>query len=279
MIVDSHQHFWDPSRGDYGWLEPGSPLYRGFQPDDLLPLLRKVEVEATILVQAAVTPAETDYLLQLARPRAWILGVVGWVDLSAADAPVQLAARAREPRFVGVRPMLQDLSDPAWILKDEVSAGLQAMQSEGLVFDALIRWRQLPTIIEWAERYETLSMVLDHAGKPPFGDRSVWRDWKTQISRLARQPNVACKLSGLLTEVPGSCEKLWVDRCVDTVLDHFGPERILWGSDWPVATLAVEYADWLHYCQEHIRQRCPTYADAVFGGNAQRIYGVACMGF
>jgi L-fuconolactonase len=197
---------------------------------------------------------------------------VGWVDLSAADVPVQLAARAREPRFVGVRPMLQDLSDPAWILKDEVSAGLQVMQSEGLVFDALIRWRQLPTIIELAERYTTLSIVLDHAGKPPFGDHLAWRDWETQTNRLARLPNVACKLSGLLTELPESCGKIWVERCVDVLLDHFGPQRVLWGSDWPVATLAAEYADWLHYCQEHIRRRCPTYEDAVFGGNAQRIY-------
>ncbi len=275
MIIDSHQHFWDPLRGDYGWLEPGSPLHRRFWPDDLQPLLRQSGVNGTILVQAAATAAESDYLLRLARARPWVLGVIGWIDLAAVDASAHIVARSREPRFVGLRPMLQDLPDPRWILQPELALALETARTTGLVFDALIKWRQLRIIIELAERYPTLSIVLDHAGKPPFGDDLAWNDWRAHIHELAKRPNVACKLSGLLTELPSSGERHGVDQCVAHVLREFGPERVMWGSDWPVATLAVSYAAWLQYCQTQIRQLCPTHEELVFGGNARRIYGLS----
>jgi L-fuconolactonase len=273
-MIDSHQHFWDPARGDYGWLASGSPLHRTFLPDDLTPLLRQSGVDGSILVQAAPTAEETDYLLGLARANPWILGVVGWVDLAAGDADAQLRIRAGEPRFVGVRPMLQDLPEPAWILNEAPREGLEAMKAEGLVFDALVRWPQLPVIVSLARRHPTLSIVVDHAGKPPFGDASAWPLWETSIRAAASHSNVACKLSGLLTECPEPGARGAVDRCVQLLVESFGPERLLWGSDWPVATTAVGYADWLSYCRSRVRGLAPDQVDAIFGGNARRIYAL-----
>jgi L-fuconolactonase len=271
-MIDSHQHFWDPARGDYDWLRPGMALYRRFQPDDLAPLLKAAGMHGSILVQAAQTEAETDYLLHLARATPWILGVVGWIDLAARDAPGRIRERARDPLFVGVRPMLQDLSDRSWILKAQQSVGIEAVQERALVFDALVQTDQLPTVVTLADRYSKLSIVLDHAGKPPLGDMQALAFWQTQIRRLAARANVTCKLSGLFTELPAGSAADRVDDCIDLLVDLFGPDRLLWGSDWPVASTAIVYSAWLDRCRERVAARLPAHSDGVFGGNAQRIY-------
>lgn len=271
-IVDAHQHFWDPTRGDYGWLRPESTLYQPFLPSDLAPLLQVAGVQGSILVQAAPTARETDYLLGLARANTWVLGVIGWIDLAAPDAPERIAARAREPRFVGVRPMLQDLPDRAWILQPELSPSIEAMQENAVVFDALVRADQLPLIIALADRHPTLPIVLDHAGKPPFGNIAALARWQVDITALAQRTNVVCKLSGLVTELPGGAAADGIDWCIDALMDLFGPDRLLWGSDWPVATTAMDYAGWLGRCQVRVAARYPTYGDAIFGGNARRVY-------
>jgi L-fuconolactonase len=271
-MIDSHQHFWDPARGDYTWLRPGNPLYRAYQPDHLAPLFYTAGVQGSILVQAAATAAETDYLLRLARATPWILGVVGWIDMAALDAPKQIAERAQDPLFVGVRPMLQDLPDRQWILKPEARAGIEAVQDRSLVFDALVQADQLPVIATLADRHSSLSIVLDHAGKPPFGDMTQLAQWRTEVRSLAERANVSCKLSGLFTELPKGAAADGVARCVDLLLDLFGPDRLLWGSDWPVATTAIEYSDWLDRCRNCIAARVPAHHDAIFGGNARRIY-------
>ena len=271
-MIDSHQHFWDPTRGDYDWLHPGSPLYQTYQPDDLAPLLEAAGIRGSILVQAAPTDAETDYLLELAHATPWVLGVVGWVDLYAHDAPSRITERGTDPLFVGVRPMLQDLADRAWILKPEASAGLEALQERALIFDALVRADQIPTIATLADRYPRLSIVLDHAGKPPLEDLGAMAFWRTDLRHLAQRANVACKLSGLLTELPSCTPHDNVDHCIDTLVDLFGPDRLLWGSDWPVATTATEYPDWLSRCRDRVVARIPAHDEAVFGGNARRIY-------
>ena len=271
-MIDSHQHFWDPARGDYGWLRPGEILYRTFQPDDLAPLLQAAGVQGSILVQAAPTVAETDYLLHLARVHPWILGVVGWIDLAALDISHRIAERARDPLFVGVRPMLQDLADRSWILKPALSAGIEALRDRALVFDALVRADQLPAIVTLADRHSKLAIVLDHAGKPPFGDVPALARWRTEMSSLAKRDNVACKLSGLVTELPDGTAIDSVGWCIDVLIDLFGPDRLLWGSDWPVATTAIDYAGWLDRCRERVAAQLPGQHDAIFGGNARRIY-------
>lgn len=272
MIVDAHQHFWDPARGDYGWLKPDNPIHRVYAPADLRPLLDQNGVDATILVQAAPTPAETDYMLGIARQTPWILGVVGWIDLEASDVAEEIGRRARDPLFLGVRPMLQDLADPNWILQPHLARALDAIATEGLVFDALILWHQIAAIIELARRHPELSIVLDHAAKPPLGEADGMAKWASEIETLAASPNIVCKVSGLLTELKPGGSRNDVARAIGVLFDLFGPGRLLWGSDWPVLTLAGDYRDWFELAREALAAKNPDSGHAVMGGNALRIY-------
>lgn len=272
MIVDAHQHFWDPARGDYGWLKPGNPIHRVYAPADLRVLMDEAGVDATILVQAAPTPAESDYMLDIARDTPWILGVVGWIDLEAASAVEEVRRRAGDPLFLGVRPMLQDLADPDWILRPGLAPALEAVAAEGLVFDALILSHQIAAITELAKRHPQLSIVLDHAAKPQFGDSGAMAKWAPEIEKLAALPNVACKVSGLLTELKPGGSLDGVARAIGVLFDLFGPERLLWGSDWPVLTLAGDYQGWFELAHEAIAAKDSGAVGAVMGGNARRIY-------
>ena len=271
MIVDAHQHYWDPVRGDYGWLERGSPLDRRFLLTDLRPLLASAGVDGTVLVQVAPTLAETDWLLDLARDSAEILGVVGWVDLDFSAVGDHLASRC--PRgLVGIRPMLQDLPDPDWILGSGREAGLRAVAEAGLAFDALVRPVGFDAIARLAERHPDLTIVLDHAGKPPFGDRLAMSLWRHGVERLAALPNIWCKLSGLLTEVPSSLPPTAVVQVIDDLIELWGASRLLWGSDWPVLTLASDYQNWMDLARDALAHLNEEERNAVFGGNAIRIY-------
>ena len=278
MIVDAHQHFWDPARGDYGWLKPDNPIRRIFGTSDLRPLLVQTGVDATLLVQAAPTAAETDYMLGIARKTPWILGVVGWIDMEAANAADEVRRRAADPLFLGVRPMLQDLPDPDWILRPGLAPALNAAAAEGLVFDALILPHQIAAITELAGRHPQLPIVLDHAAKPRLGDADAMATWARGIEALAALPNVSCKISGLLTEVQPGGSKDDVARAIGVLFDLFGPQRLLWGSDWPVLTLsrcfagAGDYTGWFELAREAIAAKDSGAVRAVMGGNALRIY-------
>ena len=272
MIVDAHQHFWNPSRGDYDWLKPDNPIHRVHAPADLRPLMDEAGVDATILVQAAPTPAETDYMLGIARDTPWVLGVVGWIDLEASDAAAQVRRRAKDSLFLGVRPMLQDLSDPDWILRAGLVPALEAIAAEDLVFDALILSHQIAAIAEVAKRHPQLSIVLDHAAKPQLGDADAMARWAVDMERLAVLPNVTCKVSGLLTELMSGGSRDDVARAVGVLFDLFGTQRLLWGSDWPVLTLAGDYQGWFELAHEAIAAKDTGALDAVMGGNARRIY-------
>jgi L-fuconolactonase len=272
MIVDAHQHFWDPARGDYGWLTPDNPIHRVFSADDLRPLMAQAGVNATIIVQAAPTPAESDYMLGIARNTPWILGVVGWIDLESADAVKKVQRRAGDPLFLGVRPMLQDLADPNWILQAKLAPALNAIATEGLVFDALVLSHQIAAIAELAKRHPQLSIVLDHAAKPPFCDRGAMAKWASEIERLAALPNVTCKVSGLLTELMAGGSRDDIVQAIGMLFDLFGRDRLSWGSDWPVLTLAGDYQDWFELAREAIAARDSSAIPAIMGGNALRIY-------
>jgi L-fuconolactonase len=272
MIVDAHQHFWDPARGDYGWLKPDNPIHRIFGTADLQPLLTQTGVDATILVQAAPTPTETDYMLDIARNTSWVLVVVGWIDMEAADAAEEVRRRATDSLFLGVRPMLQDLVDPDWILRRGLEPALNAIAAEGLVFDALILPHQIAAIATLAQCHPQLSIVLDHAAKPQLGDADAMAVWGKDIETLAALPNVSCKISGLLTELRPGGSKDDVARAIGVLFDLFGAERLLWGSDWPVLTLAGGYQDWFELARDAIAAKDPNAVGAVIGGNAVRIY-------
>jgi len=272
MIVDAHQHFLDPGRGDYGWLKPDNPIHRVFGTNDLRPLLVQTGVDATILVQAAPTPAESDYMLGIARKTPWVLGVVGWIDLEAADAAGEVLRRAGDPHFLGVRPMLQDLADPGWILQPGLTPALNAIAAEGMVFDALILPLQVRAITELATRHPQLSIVLDHAAKPRLGDADAMAAWARGVEALAALPNVTCKVSGLLTELQPGGTRDDVARAIGVLFDLFGASRLLWGSDWPVLMLAGDYQDWFELAREAIAAKDSSAVRAVMGENALRIY-------
>lgn len=273
MMIDAHQHFWHPARGDYGWMA-GSPLARDVTPAMLRPELDATDVEATILVQAAPTEAETDHLLAIAGATPWVAGVVGWVPLDAPDAAQRIAARAASPKLRGVRPMLQDLDQSDWILTHARSDALDLLAERGLVFDALVRWRQIDAIATLAERHPSLSIVLDHAGKPPLGDRAAMSMWRRSIAALAERSNVACKLSGLLTELPPNAPPDLLAGCVRHLIACFGAERLIWGSDWPVLTLAGNYEGWFDLAHALVADCSAAEQRAIFGDNARRIYRI-----
>ena len=231
MIVDSHQHYWDPATADYPWMTDAlSSLRRRFDPGDLEPLLRTHGVAGTVVVQARHDLAETRELLALAAETPSLLGVVGWPDLTG-DVHAQLDGL--DGPLVGVRHQVHDEADPDWLLRDDVQRGLAAVGAEGLVYDLLVRARELPAAVETARRHPGLSFVLDHAGKAPATNRDAWAQG---VSALAELPNVTCKLSGLFTEVDP-------EGTVALALRWFGPDRCMFGSDWPVCLLASEYGD------------------------------------
>ena len=274
MRIDAHQHFWRLARGDYGWLTPDlDPLYRDFEPTALRPFLKAAEIGATILVQAAPTEAETVFLLEMARDTPWIAGVVGWTDLAAPDASTRVARLAGMRRLVGLRPMLQDLEDPDWILRPEASDGLCAMAAHGLVFDALVREAQLPAVVQLAKRFPKLSIVLDHAGKPTIS-RFPGAEWSDAMRALGDCPNVTVKFSGLLTEAPAGAGAAAIAPFLGQLLASFGPERILWGSDWPVLAMASNYPAWVAMTEELTCDLAPEACRAIWGDTAARVYGI-----
>jgi L-fuconolactonase len=279
-MIDAHFHSWQLSRGDYGWLTPemGS-IYRDVTVADWQRHAEPLGITGGILVQAAPTVEETLHLLSLADANPAVLGVVGWCDFTAADAVLQIENLAKHPKLKGLRPMLHDLPDPAWILQPNVQPALAVMENLGLVFDALIRPVHLPHILKIAERYPNLSIVIDHCAKPEMarGVEAAWQPWADGMAALAALPNASCKLSGLLTEAGKSETGEWQppDHCkpwAEYVLQVFGTERIMWGSDWPVLELAGDYKNWFEFSCSRINQFSKTQQNNIFLNNAKRIY-------
>jgi L-fuconolactonase len=274
MRIDAHQHYWDPARGDYGWLTPAlAPLYRPYLPAELAPLRAAAGIAHTVAVQAAPTLDETRWLLALARADASLAGVVGWAPLRDPAAPGIIAALAREPRFKGVRPMLQDLPDDAWIADPALAPAIDALLAHDLAFDALIQPRHLAPLLVFARRFPRLRIVVDHGAKPPLrAGRDAWQPWADGIAQLAALPNVWCKLSGLATEAAPGWSDATLARAVAHLVACFGATRLIWGSDWPVLTLNGAYADW-HASASRLTDTLGGAAqDAIFGGNAVAFY-------
>jgi len=275
MTVDAHFHCWQPARGDYGWLTPAlGPIYRDVAVSDWQAESAPRGVTGGVLVQAAPTEAETAFLLAQAEANPAVLGVVGWVDLAAADAPARIEKLARHPRLKGLRPMLQNLDHAEWILRPALAPALRAMADCALVFDALVKSMHLAHILTLADRHPGLRIVIDHAGKPAIA-AGEWQPWADGMARLASQTGACCKLSGLLTEAGPTPAPGAVQPWAAHVLDCFGADRLVWGSDWPVLELAGSYAQWWAESRQLLAHLSPQAQDDVMDGNARRLYRLA----
>ncbi len=272
MIIDAHFHAWRPARGDYGWLTPAlGRICRDVEVSHWEAEARRCGVKGGVRVQAAPTEAETHFLLGLAQAHESVLGVVGWVDLLAADAPARIKRLATQRKLKALRPMLQDIADPDWMLPPALEPAFRAMVEHGLAFDALITPVHLARVLTLCRRHPDLRVVVDHGAKPDIaGDQ--WQPWADRLERLAGQTQAWCKLSGLLTEAGARPRADAARRWAVHVLHCFGPRRVLWASDWPVLELAGEYAGWWRESQVVLAALTPEERAAVLGGNARDAY-------
>ena len=273
MRIDAHHHLWHPARGDYAWMPQGDGvLDRPYGPDHLAPTLAARGIDATVLVQAAPTVEETAYMLGLADAVPWIAGVVGWVDFEDAQVRATLERLARHPRFLGVRPMIQDIADVDWMLRPDVGRGFEAVAALDLAFDALGFERHLANFHAILTRHP-MRAVVDHAMKPGIEGGGL-DGWAAGMARIARDTDARVKLSGLVTEAgPG-----WSVEALRPVADHlfetFGPDRVMWGSDWPVCRLRCEHGDWLAMAEALTAHLPEAERARIFGGTAAAFYRI-----
>lgn len=272
MKIDSHQHLWRLDRGDYGWLTPAkTAIYRDFGPDDLAPILARHSISRTILVQAAPTIAETEFLLDVAARCPFVAGVVGWIDFTASDCAATVQRLSRNPLLVGLRPMVQDIEDDDWLLHRDIEPAIRAMVESGLVFDALVRPRHLSRLLTLVDRHPDLRIVVDHGAKPAIADNRLV-PWNADMAAIAARPWVYCKLSGLANEAGSDWRNDTLAPYVSRLIDTFGPTRLLWGSDWPVVNLAGGYDRW-HAAAVELTAELPGDAkEEIFGRTAERLY-------
>lgn len=274
MRIDAHQHCWQLAARQGSWPPPSlAAIYRDFAPGDLVPLLAEHGIAGTVLVQSMPLEADTDWMLSLAEKTDFIRAVVGWTDLLAQDAPARIARLAAQPLLKGLRPMLQDLEDDAWISDVRLAPALAAMVAHGLRFDALVLPRHLPALLQMARAYPQLPIVIDHAAKPPIAD-AAFGAWREDLAALAALPNVHCKMSGLVTEAALNWRVEELRPYVSHVLAVFGPARVIWGSDWPVVNLAGGYSAWLAASEALLAHLPEADRERIFGLNAQRFYGL-----
>jgi L-fuconolactonase len=275
LVVDAHHHFWRLDRGDYHWMSAdiGEPLHRDYLPRDLAPHLRKSGVDKTVVVQAAQTEDETAFLLALACETDFVAGVVGWLDLEDPAFAAKLDTLIANPKFVGLRPMLQDLADDAYILRPAVVSSLQVIAERGIAFDFLTYSRHLRNVARALELVPSLKAVIDHISKPAIAS-GAFNAWASDLRSIATFPGVFCKLSGMITEAR---HDTWRPRDLHPYVEHallaFGADRLMFGSDWPVCLQAGSYAEALNALRTVLDPYLSADQQAaVYGLNAIRFY-------
>jgi L-fuconolactonase len=273
MKIDAHQHFWVYNKEEFGWLDDSmAVLRRNFLPQDLQLELKANQFHGSVLVQTRQTLDETRWLLELADRTTFIVGVVGWADLSSASLEQQLKTLKQHPKLVGLRHIVQSEPDDRFLLRPEFLRGIAALEFFDLSFDILIYARHLPVAVEFVKKFPRQRFVLDHMAKPPIKTREI-DDWADGIRRLSAFPNVFCKMSGLVTEANWNS---WTEEDIgpylDVAFDSFGPERLMIGSDWPVCLVAASYRQATGLVRNYILKRAPGRAAEVLGGNAQRFW-------
>ncbi|NMO95834.1 amidohydrolase family protein [Paenibacillus lemnae] len=274
--IDAHQHYWSIERGDYGWITPDIPvLYRDFLPDDLLPNLEKHNIQHTIVVQAAPTIEETKYLLKMTADEPSVIGVVGYLDLQDLNHWNHYEQCAAYEKYAGFRIMIQDMPDPSVILDDAYIEALKKYAEHGVPVDLLVTSDQLETLAEMLDRVPGLHAVLDHIGKPDIAG-SQRETWSDQIHRIANHSNVYCKISGMVTEAdPHGWSKEDFVPYITEVMDSFGSDRVMFGSDWPVCLMAGTYDEVMDILVSALPSNFGENEQAgLFGENAKRFYKI-----
>jgi L-fuconolactonase len=276
VIVDSHQHFWDLERFDYPWLTDDLRAIRQtYGPVDLAPLLAERGVDRSVVVQATSSVDETRYLLEIAARTVFVSGVVGWVDIAdtAVGAVIADLRNGEGGHYlVGVRHQVHDEADPDWLLRDEVQRGLRELAGADLAYDLLVRTRELPAALETARAQPGLRLVIDHIAKPPILEREL-EEWARAMAPFAGLDNVYCKLSGMVTEADWTAWKAAdLVPYVERVLDWFGEDRLMFGSDWPVCLLAASYGEVMDALDGALDSLGESARAKIYGGNAVAFY-------
>jgi L-fuconolactonase len=273
--IDAHHHLWRYTPEEYGWIDETMPeLRRDFLPADLMWEIGVAGIDGTVVVQARQTLEETRWLLEQADACPAIRGVVGWAPIAEKNLPKVLEEFQHRPKLKGLRHVIQGERDENYILRGDFNAGVQAMRGSGLVYDILIYERHLPQTVEFVDRHPEQVFVVDHMAKPVIaaGRLEPWAEW---IRKLGQRENVWCKVSGMVTEadwVHWSAEDL--RPYLDAVVEAFGVERLMAGSDWPVCLVATSYAGWFETLQAYFAQFSETEQDRVFGETAAEVYGL-----
>lgn len=273
--IDAHQHFWKYSPQEYGWIDDRmSVLRRDFLPPDLHTEMAGAGVQAAVAVQARQTVEETEWLLELAAKHSFIAGIVGWAPICSAEFPAQLERLSEHAKLCGLRHVLQDEPDDAFMLRNDFNRGISLLKDKNLVYDILIYERQLPNAVQFVNRHPQQRFVIDHMAKPKIRAAEI-SPWREHIRALAERPHVSCKLSGLVTEANWSAWKVDDLRpYVEITLEAFGISRVLAGSDWPVCTVASSYKFWWETMRTLLSELSDDEQNAVLGGNAIRTYGL-----
>jgi L-fuconolactonase len=278
VIVDAHHHFWDPDRADYPWMtNEVAPIRRRFGPEDLWPLLERTGIERTIVVQTRSSEDETREFLAITTTNPFVAGVVGWVDLTDAGVSDAIASIRGGPggaRLVGIRHQVHDEADPDWLIDRRVRRGLEAVGAAGLVYELLVRSRELPAALQVARALPDVRFVIDHLAKPPIREARM-RRWADLIAPFGDLANVSCKMSGLVTEADWAA---WrpddIAPFVNHAIDVFGPDRLIFGSDWPVCLLAATYEGVHQLARSTVERLTDGERTRIFGDNAVAVYGL-----
>jgi L-fuconolactonase len=277
MKIDAHQHFWARREPfDHSWQDAPqlAPLRRDFLPEDLRPLIAETGIDRTVFVQTQHKLAENDFVLGLAAQREWIAGIVGWVDLASPECERQLLDYEDRPKFVGVRHVTHDEPDDDFIVREDVLRGLAVLQKHDVPFDLLFHVRHLKHAATLARKLPDLRMVIDHLAKPEIKAGKM-EPWRALIREAAGFPNIFCKLSGMVTEADWERWKpSHLKPYVEVALEAFGPERCMFGSDWPVCILAAPYGDVYNALAACIADLSLSERDRVLGGTAAGFYGL-----
>ena len=278
LVVDAHHHFWDPAAADYPWMtDELARIRRRFAPEDLEPLLGPAGVDATVVVQTRSSLDETREFLRVAAATTFVRGVVGWTDLTdaaVADTIAELRAGAGGERLVAIRHQVHDEPDADWLRRADVRRGIAAVGEAGLVYDLLLRPRELPAALDTVRALPAVRFVIDHLAKPPIRDGEL-EPWASLIRPFGREPHVWAKVSGMVTEADWeSWTPADLAPYVDIAIETFGPQRLLVGSDWPVCLLAGSYGEVLEAARSLLARLGPDERAAILGGNALKVYGL-----